>query len=150
MAMPAIASFTVQRVEWDARRADLHFVRRAVFIEEQSVPENLEWDDEDERSRHVLAIDPDGAPIGTGRLKSDCHIGRMAVLKGWRGRGVGDAILRTLVEIARNDGCSTVRLHAQTHAIGFYARCGFIAVGPEFTEAGIPHRIMELPLVSAR
>ncbi|HEV7394565.1 MAG TPA: GNAT family N-acetyltransferase [Burkholderiales bacterium] len=149
MTMPDLASFTVQRVEWHARRADLHLVRRAVFIEEQGVSESLEWDDEDERSRHVLATDADGIPIGTGRLRRDCQIGRMAVVREWRGRGVGSTILKTLLEIARNDACDSVRLHAQTHAISFYARCGFIAVGPEFMEAGIPHRMMELPLASA-
>ncbi|MGZ5095940.1 MAG: GNAT family N-acetyltransferase [Burkholderiales bacterium] len=147
--MPDLA-FTVQRVDWHAKCADLHLVRRAVFIEEQRVPESLEWDDEDERSRHVLATDADGTPIGTGRLKRDGQIGRMAVMREWRGRGVGASILRTLLEIARKDGCNSVRLHAQTHAISFYARAGFITVGPEFIEAGIPHRMMELPLVSAR
>ena len=147
--MPELASFTVQRVDWDARSADLHLVRRAVFIEEQSVPESLEWDDEDDHSRHVLATAADGTPIGTGRLKRGCQIGRMAVMREWRGRGVGATILRTLLEIARTDGCTSVRLHAQTHAMSFYARCGFIALGPEFMEAGIPHRTMELSLASA-
>jgi predicted GNAT family N-acyltransferase len=92
----------------------------------------------------VLATAPDGTPIGTGRLKLDCHIGRMAVVRHWRGRGVGASILNTLISFAEKEGCEIVRLHAQTHALEFYARFGFTAVGDVFEEAGIPHRLMEL------
>jgi predicted GNAT family N-acyltransferase len=72
----------------------------------------------------------------------------MAVLADWRGRGVGSAILMALLVEARNRGHATAQLHAQTHAIGFYARHGFFAFGPEFPEAGIPHRMMRLTLAS--
>lgn len=137
------AAFIVRPVNWEAHREKLHAVRRTVFIEEQGVSEDLEWDDADERSYHVLATASDGTPIGTGRLKLDCHIGRMAVLKEWRGRGVGAAILQALVTLAQKEGCTRVRLHAQTHALDFYARYGFTAVGKVFDEAGIPHRLME-------
>jgi predicted GNAT family N-acyltransferase len=140
------SSFVVTCVGWSANREKLGAVRRAVFVEEQNVPEELEWDDADHRASHVLATDCAGAPIGTGRLKADCYIGRMAVLKPWRDRGVGGAMLKALLAIAENKGCSVVRLHAQTHAIGFYARYGFEAVGNEFDEAGIPHRLMQLKL----
>ena len=139
-------TFVVRPVNWNARRVELRAVRRAVFIEEQHVPEELEWDDVDERAYHVLATDDDGAAIGTGRLSLDCQIGRMAVAREWRGRGVGAAILRTLVDFAVKEGCRVVRLHAQTHALGFYERHGFEAVGAEFEEAGIRHRAMELRL----
>ena len=142
MATPA---FVVRPVNWYASRENLHAVRRAVFIQEQNVPEELEWDDADERAYHVLAS-VDGEPIGTGRLKLDCHIGRMAVVKEWRGRGVGAAILKALVTLAEKEGCDIVRLHAQTHALAFYAKYGFTAVGGEFEEAGIPHRVMELKI----
>jgi predicted GNAT family N-acyltransferase len=146
--MPGMStpSFVVRPVYWKASREKLAAVRRTVFIEEQSVPEDLEWDDEDERSYHVLATLEDGTPVGTGRLKLDCHIGRMAVLPEWRRRGVGSAILQSLIEYAQRDGCTTLRLNAQTHALGFYERYGFCAVGDEFGEAGIPHRAMELRL----
>ena len=90
------------------------------------------------------SVTRDGTPIGTGRLKPDCSIGRMAVVKEWRGRGVGAAILDTLLAYAEKEGCGLVRLHAQTHALQFYARRGFKAIGGEFEEAGIPHRVMEL------
>ena len=144
------APFIVRPVNWSASRDQLRAVRRAVFVEEQRVPEALEWDDGDERAYHVLAITPEGEPIGTGRLKLDGQIGRMAVVKDWRGRGVGAVILRSLVELARKDGCSMVRLNAQTHALDFYAREGFAAVGGVFEEAGIPHRAMELTLTPER
>lgn len=142
----ATPTFVVRPVNWHASRHKLHAVRRTVFIEEQKVPEELEWDDADERAYHVLATSDDGTPIGTGRLKLDCHIGRMAVLKEWRGRGVGGALLKALLTLAQKEGCDVVRLHAQRHAIEFYARYGFTAVGAEFEEAGIPHLAMELKL----
>jgi predicted GNAT family N-acyltransferase len=149
MIAPASDSFIVERVSWLARRDALHAVRRAVFIEEQRVPEHMEWDDEDERACHVLATSLQGTPIGTGRLKQDCYLGRMAVLRAWRGCGVGRMILSTLLDIAQKQGCSVVRLHAQTHAIEFYVRFGFSAFGDKFDEAGIPHRQMELRLAQA-
>ena len=146
MSNPA---FTVRPVNWNASREALRTVRQAVFVKEQQVPEDLEWDDADEHAYHVLATAVDGKAIGTGRLKLDCHIGRMAVLKSWRGRGVGSAILTLLIDFARREGCSVVRLHAQTHALDFYARFGFIAVGEQFDEAGIPHRAMALDLMAS-
>ena len=138
--------FVVRAVNWGASRDELRALRREVFIEEQHVPEELEWDDGDERAYHVLATSLEGRTIGTGRLKLDGQIGRMAVARDWRRRGVGAAILQTLVDLARKEGCSLVRLHAQTHALDFYARQGFVAVGGEFEEAGIAHRAMELRL----
>lgn len=143
--MPALP-FAVRPVNWIATREKLRALRRAVFIEEQRVPEELEWDDADDRSYHVLATSEEGEPIGTGRLKLDGQIGRMAVARSWRRRGVGAAILQALLDLARKEGCTTVRLHAQTHAIEFYAKYGFVAIGEEFDEAGIPHRMMELKL----
>jgi predicted GNAT family N-acyltransferase len=142
--------FVVRPVNWLASRDKLNAVRRAVFIEEQKVPEELEWDDADERAYHVLVTTEDGTPIGTGRLKLDCQIGRMAVIREWRGRGVGSAILQALLGLAEKEGCTAVRLHAQMQALEFYARYGFIACGAQFEEAGIPHRAMELVLTPQR
>jgi predicted GNAT family N-acyltransferase len=142
----AAPPFVVRPVNWIATRDKLRALRRAVFIEEQHVPEDLEWDDADERAYHVLATSEEGEPIGTGRLKLDGQIGRMAVARNWRRRGVGGAILQALLDLARKEGCTIARLHAQTHAIAFYAKYGFVAVGEEFDEAGIPHRMMELRL----
>lgn len=138
--------FIIRPVNWHASRDKLYAVRRSVFIEEQNVPEALEWDDMDERSYHVLAFDGEGAPIGTGRLLLDGHIGRMAVLKAWRRRGVGRAILRALLDLAQKEGHETVRLNAQTHALAFYRKHGFRVVGSEFMEAGIAHRTMKISI----
>lgn len=120
-------------------------IRREVFVVEQRVPEAEEWDDWDAVSRHVIAL-AGGAGIGTGRLLPDGRIGRMAVRKAWRGRGVGSALLSVLVQLARDQGHGETRLHAQTHALSFYARHGYIPVGDEFMEAGIPHIEMRLQL----
>src|SRR5512146_189023 len=120
MSMPL--PFVVRPVNWRASREELHAVRRTVFVEEQHVPEELEWDAVDPDCYHVLALSGDGTPIGTGRLVPDGHIGRMAVLKEWRGKGVGGAILETLLGYARMDGFGTVKLHAQTRAVGFYRK----------------------------
>jgi len=147
MVMPTShSSFIVRPVNWKASYEALHAVRRAVFIEEQHVPEELEWDDIDERCCHVLATSAEGVPIGTGRLLPDGHIGRMAVLGEWRGKGVGSAILEALLDLARKEGLQIVRLNAQVHAVGFYARHGFTVIGGEFMDAGIPHREMQIRL----
>lgn len=139
-------AFFVKPVNWLASRELLSTVRRVVFIEEQKVPAELEWDGADEHAYHVLATAADGTPVGTARLKLDCYIGRMAVLKQWRRRGIGSAMLEALIAFAGKEGCSVVRLHAQTHALDFYSRHGFTAVGDAFDEAGIAHRAMELTL----
>lgn len=141
--------YSVNIVDWNTCRALLHAVRRMVFIEEQRVPEELEWDEADGQCVHALACDHAGRPIGTGRLLPSCHIGRMAVVQAWRTRGVGSAILLLLVEEARRRGCGTVRLSAQTHALGFYEKHGFCAAGDVFLDAGIPHRSMTLTCAPA-
>jgi predicted GNAT family N-acyltransferase len=134
--------FSIREVDWTADRDALRAVRWKVFVEEQHVPEDEEWDEHDPRCRHVIAAAADGTPIGTGRLLPDGHIGRMAVLKEWRGRGIGSALLSRLLQLSREARHEVTRLHAQTHALGFYERHGFIAEGEEFMEAGIPHFVM--------
>jgi len=138
--------YSVREVDWIADRDALRAVRWKVFVEEQHVPEDEEWDDEDPVSRHVVAATAEGTPIGTGRLLRDGHIGRMAVLAQWRGRGVGSTVLARLLQLAREARHAVVRLHAQTHAIGFYEKHGFAVEGEEFMEAGIPHYVMSLRL----
>jgi predicted GNAT family N-acyltransferase len=135
--------FTVRVADWGVDEAALHAVRHDVFVIEQNVPADLEWDGIDPECRHVIAVDAAGRAIGCGRLLPDGHVGRMAVRPEWRGRGVGAALLQHLVALARDRGFERVVLNAQTHAAGFYARHGFAACGPEFEEAGIPHRAME-------
>ncbi|MEO5558207.1 MAG: GNAT family N-acetyltransferase [Dokdonella sp.] len=138
--------FGVEAASWERDLADLRAVREPVFLVEQNIPPEMEWDELDAKSRHVLARDREGNPIGTGRLTPDHAIGRMAVLSEWRGKGVGEAVMRVLLEQARMLGYPSVELHAQRHAIPFYAKIGFEPFGDEFVECEIPHRMMRLAL----
>lgn len=138
--------FRVEPASWEADFEDLRAIREQVFVVEQAVPREDELDALDPKSRHVLARDADGNAIGTGRLTPARAIGRVAVLAGWRGRGVGAAIMRVLVEQARALGYPSVELHAQVHAIPFYAALDFTAEGERFMECGIEHQTMRLAL----
>jgi len=121
-------------------------IRREVFVVEQSVPEEDEWDDLDGEAIHLLALDNARQPIGTARilLQGDTgKIGRVAVVKSARGTGMGAALIRAaLDELRALPGITRAKLGAQTHAIGFYEKLGFTAYGPEYDDAGIPHRDM--------
>ena len=138
--------YRIGPARWPADADDLRAVREAVFVREQGVPEELEWDHADPACVHVLARDPHGRPIGTARMKPDGHIGRMAVLPAWRGRGVGGALLAEILGLARSRGLARVFLHAQVQAAPFYARHGFAPTGLGFDVAGIPHQRMVLTL----
>jgi len=135
--------FTILETGWTHDAGRLSAIRRAVFIDEQGVPEALEWDADDADAKHLLAVLADGTPIGCARLLPDGHIGRMAVLPAWRGRGVGRALLAAAIRLARAQGHATIRLSAQTHAAKFYADAGFVAEGYPYEEAGIPHIAMQ-------
>lgn len=138
--------FMLRLARWPKDINPLREVRTTVFIEEQNVPPDEEWDGLDDECLHVLALDEDEQPIGTGRLLPDGKIGRMAVVKEWRGKGVGEAILKLLMNEARDRGHTQVKLAAQTHAIPFYQKFGFEAYGDEFPDAGIPHYWMKAEL----
>ncbi|HUW36854.1 MAG TPA: GNAT family N-acetyltransferase [Rhodocyclaceae bacterium] len=140
-----IGDFKVETGDWQALMARAKPLRFEVFVREQGVPQDLEWDAHDAESLHALALDAAGKAIGTGRLLADGHIGRMAVLPEWRHQGVGAALLRRLMEAAAAAGMRRLALNAQTRAAQFYARYGFAAEGPEFLEAGIPHISMARP-----
>lgn len=135
----------IELAPWSEAKAEARRIRFAVFVEEQGVPAELEMDEMDARSLHALAFAENHA-VGTGRLLPDGHIGRMAVMKPWRGRGVGGALLRRLVSAARERGEHEVLLSAQVHALGFYRAHGFTAFGDVYAEAGIPHQQMRLRL----
>jgi predicted GNAT family N-acyltransferase len=137
----------IELCDWEHARKEASRIRLAVFVEEQRVPRDIEMDDNDAVSVHALAHD-DGVAVGTGRLLPDGHIGRMAVLKAHRARGVGGAILQQLIEEARRRGMREVVLSAQTHALDFYRKHGFAAQGGIYIEAGIPHQEMRLDLHS--
>lgn len=138
----------IRQAKWPKDIAPLREVRTVVFIEEQHVSEEEEWDGLDDQCTHVLAELGDGTPVGTGRLLPDGKIGRMAVMKEYRGRGVGGRILEFLMQIARDQGHEKVVLASQVHAIPFYERFGFTAYGEEFPDAGIPHRWMKARLTT--
>lgn len=124
---------------WATQQKDAQPIRYEVFVIEQKVPVELEWDDMDKVCLHAVAYDEQGQAIGTGRLLPDGHIGRMAVRIMARGTGVGGALLEALMTQAKERGDRFVLLSAQTHAEQFYQRYGFVREGEEFTEAGIPH-----------
>lgn len=132
----------VELTDWTTTGSAIRAIRETVFIHEQGVPVELEWDGLDSACAHVLAWNDRGEAIGTARMQQNGTIGRMAVLKDWRGRGVGRALLQTLLDLATRRGLSRVTLSAQTHALGFYERAGFDVVGEPFIDAGIPHRKM--------
>lgn len=142
----ANAGFRVEPADYTVDFKDLRAVREPVFVQEQNVPLELEWDEMDPQCRHVIARDDAHRPIGTGRLTPEHKIGRMAVLPEWRGRGVGEALLLALIEQARMQGLPEVSLNSQADAIGFYEKFGFQPYGERFEEAGIQHQSMRLAL----
>ncbi len=132
--------------DWDSVRDHAQALRIEVFVVEQGVPVELEWDEADEVSIHAVAYDEEGQPVATGRLLPDGHVGRMAVRKSARRQGIGAEVLRALLDEARRLGYGELVLHAQTHATGFYLQHGFKLEGEEFMEAGIPHFRMRLSI----
>jgi predicted GNAT family N-acyltransferase len=136
------ASFQLTHCSWQDNGEALGNVRRIVFIEEQHVPEALELDEFDPVCHHVLITAADNQPIAAGRISPDGRIGRMAVLKEYRGQGIGSALLTALLEYARQEHYAGIYLHAQITAIPFYEKHGFLVTGEQFMDAGIPHRNM--------
>lgn len=139
------AAITIESGDWRQLGEAAGEIRRIVFIDEQAVPLEEEWDGRDDECLHFLAWQGERA-IGTARLLPDGHIGRVAVLAEARGQGVGVALMRAAIQAARERGHPHVELAAQTHALAFYERLGFEAFGDEFLDAGIPHRNMRLSL----
>jgi predicted GNAT family N-acyltransferase len=140
--MAADRTFRVRIVEWSEAGSLLSSVRTSVFVTEQQVPVEIERDGRDTECVHVLAEDAEGTPVGAGRLMPDGRIGRMAVLREWRGAGVGGAMLHALMAEAKRRGHRGTHLHSQAHAKAFYERHGFIVDGDEYLEAGIAHVLM--------
>jgi predicted GNAT family N-acyltransferase len=132
--------------DWEQHKANLQSIREVVFIKEQEVPQDIEWDGQDEYSTHFLAVNELGQYIGCARLMPSGQIGRMAVLEEYRGTGVGAELLQFVVESGKATGFDRLFLHAQSYAINFYKKGGFIAFGGEFEEAGIAHMSMEMKL----
>lgn len=131
--------YHVRIVNWEAEATAVRSIRTTVFIQEQRVPVELEWDEFDIASMHLLAFNMQGKPVGTARLLSDGHIGRMAVLKEWRGKGYGSAMLKRILDELRSRHIQKAMLNAQTTAVKFYEKFGFQVSGEVFVEAGISH-----------
>jgi predicted GNAT family N-acyltransferase len=132
----------VELLSWEQAQPVAGPLRFAIFVDEQNVPSGIELDDMDASCQHAVAFDVDGKPIGTGRLLPDGHIGRMAVVKEWRRRGIGAEILRALMDEAKRKGHAQVIVSAQLQAAEFYREHGFVAEGKVYTEAGILHQKM--------
>ena len=139
-------SFTVSLVRWQDGEPLLKSIRDAVFVREQGVPAELEWDGLDEGCRHALAISHQGDAIGCGRMLANGHIGRIAVLPQWRKQKVGTAIMEALLDYARTHDYPQVDVDAQTYAVPFYRKFDFVDEGKEFIDAGLPHIKMRLKL----
>src|SRR5690606_12325063 len=126
MGEKVLQGYRVVLGSWENFGRDAAAVRHEVFVLEQQVPLEEEMDERDATCVHAVAYDAEGAPGGTGRLLPDGHIGRMAVLRSQRGRGVGSMLLNSLVDEARRRGHLQVALAAQLHAQAFYASHGFL------------------------
>jgi predicted GNAT family N-acyltransferase len=124
--------------DYEPHTDDICAIRYEVFVDEQNVPEELEIDGFDGEAKHVLTF-VDGLPIGTGRILSDGHIGRVAVLKNYRGLGIGKSIMKELIKCAQDLSLEKVWLSSQWHAHSFYLDLGFVCVGEIYKEAGINH-----------
>ncbi|MEN8653287.1 GNAT family N-acetyltransferase [Streptomyces sp. 21So2-11] len=152
-------SYVVRVADGPADTEACFAVRKEVFVVEQEVPADIEYDAYDALAVHVLAVTDEGLPLGTGRLLYGAaaagrtggdatvgSLGRLAVSRAARGLGVGAALVRAVEDAAQERGLSAVDLHAQTHALGFYERLGYAAYGPEFLDADIAHRAMRRAL----
>ena len=145
--MPETPAFSVRRADWALDQTAIAGVRRAVFIEEQAVPEQLEWEALDPVCTWFVAEAGERLHqdvVGIVRLTPDARIGRMAVLPSWRRRGIGAALLAQALREARRQGFSGVHLSAQVPAVPFYARFAFQPAGDVYEDAGIPHMSMTL------
>lgn len=135
-------NITIKIVDFNQDSSEIKNIRTKVFIQEQNVPTELEWDEFDNDATHILAY-YDGKAVGTARLLSDGHIGRMSVLKNYRNRTIGEMMLKYLLEIAQKNSNTKIVLSAQNHAVEFYKKQGFIVTSDVYLDAGIPHYDME-------
>ncbi len=140
-----VKQVAIQKVSWQQAEIYLRHVRTIVFIQEQLVTPEFEWDEIDSTAVHLLAMYNNQA-IGCLRIIHHEKIGRMAVLKPWRGLGVGKMLLNEAIDICRQHGSEQIVLSAQTHAIHFYQQAGFEITSGEYTDVHIPHVDMRLIL----
>lgn len=139
-------STCVRQVDWESGKSELLAIRYEVFVIGQNVPVEIEQDDLDPQCSHFLASDAGGKPIGTARVDAEAHVGRVAVLESHRGLGVGRQLMNASLAYLAENGHELALLNSQTSAAEFYSKLGFVPVGEEFMEAGIPHIAMQKPL----
>ncbi len=135
----------VEQADWQASQAVIRAIRQTVFVDEQGVPQDLAVDEQDPAALHWIAYNETGQPVGVARLVGH-QIGRMAVLKTYRDKGVGSALLRRILKLAADTDLDHLQLNAQLHAVPFYAGVGFEVCGAQLEEAGIAHLPMRLDL----
>ena len=140
-----LANIQISQVSWNDAENYLRAIRTPVFVEEQAVAPDFEWDELDASAIHLLALNGD-QPIACLRIIDYCKIGRMAVLKEWRVMGLGAALLLEAIEICKAHGSKSIQLSAQAHAIGFYQQAGFKVTSSEYCDVHIPHVDMQLDL----
>ncbi|KXZ68312.1 GNAT family N-acetyltransferase [Acinetobacter venetianus] len=137
--------FSVKYGSWDQLQQDAKLIRELVFISEQNIPEQDEWDDQDAISQHFVVYDQN-QPIATARLLANNSVGRVAVLKAYRGQGIGRLIMLEIIAYAQAQKRPNLQLSSQVHAISFYGKLGFSIQGDEYDECGIPHIEMVMPI----
>ena len=136
----------VEIAKWIDDHTQLKNIREKVFIQEQKVTPELEWDGMDEKAIHFLVFN-DKAAIGCARaivIKDHMQLGRMAVLKEYRGQGIGSALIEKAMTTAKLNQLSAIYISAQCHAIDFYKKFGFEVTSDIYLDAEIPHRDMTL------
>jgi len=141
-----LANIVIIEGSWTELQTQLVEIRTQVFIEEQHVPIEIEWDDEDQDAIHLLVIDHQQRPIACARILKKGRVGRMAVLKGYRGAGLGHALLNKAIEICRRLHMPKISISSQTHAIKFYETAGFVVTSEAYIDANIWHKDMTLML----
>lgn len=145
MKKPPLTNVKITQVSWREAENYLREVRQVVFVEEQAVAPDFEWDELDASAIHLLALF-DNQPVACLRIIDYHKIGRMAVLKEWRGLGLGNALLLEAIKICKARGSKSMHLSAQTHAIKFYRKAGFKVTSVEYCDVHIPHVDMQLDL----
>ena len=133
---------SIKIADFEKDFSDIEKIRTSVFIKEQKVPIELEWDKDDFDSTHILVY-CEGKAVATARLLKDGHIGRMAVLKEYRNRHIGENMLKYLIGIANKQSINKIKLSAQKHAVEFYKKYGFSVISDVYLDAGIPHYDMK-------
>lgn len=131
--------FTLIEATWASYEPQLRAIREQVFVVEQHVPTYVEWDEYDITATHLLALDAEQKPVGCARILDSGRVGRMGVLREWRGRGLGRALLDKAIEICKQSGHKQITLSAQTHALKFYQKAGFVVTSEAYIDVNIWH-----------